>query len=257
MANVFMVEFDKQYDPTICAANEDSRPILTAVHLDPKGWLVASGGFFLSAIPAAFIEPPSGDEFPFDINIPPEIVAQARKTKHAKKAEIEIDLDAHTATAWIWKGSDMRLTGQLINGTFPKWRELIPEQKDIVTTNVITYNDNMLKSATIALGSKGNGLVVFPTSSDKVSDPIGLNRPLPVSTGPGIAFGLNSYTDNGRRPFVIIMPMFVDTDYLYQSAGTLRHDVDEAPLRLNKAGKAIDAEGNVIAKEKAIEPANR
>ncbi len=50
-AQAVAVSFDKDRQIWECAAHEDSRPVLTGVYVDPKGYLVAADGFCLAGVP--------------------------------------------------------------------------------------------------------------------------------------------------------------------------------------------------------------
>ena len=126
------------------AAKDTSRPVLTTVCLDARGYLVAADGFALVARkPFHKIE---FTDSPFTALIPSEFA----KLRFKKDSLIIVDAMAKTVQGTTKAGQTV--THPLADGTFPRWDNLVPVYTPNTKRSPITLSVHELQCVSKALG---------------------------------------------------------------------------------------------------------
>ena len=114
------------------AATEDSRPVLTGVNVDIEGQtatLAAADGFRLSVDKAPLAEA-VGE--PISVIIPARALAEVGRLIDGKDP-VKVTVN-EAKTQVLFDMGDVRLISQLIQGNFPNYSQLIPQQHSTKTT---------------------------------------------------------------------------------------------------------------------------
>jgi len=185
------IQMTNGFQPWLAAARENKvekasdrslKPALLGIWIDPKGYLVASDGFVLAVVPCKITGAPRS--FPGAL-VPADFVkAAAAKKRHNWPAWwplLKLDLVANTAIREVPNGE--RAVVDLITGTFPNWRQLIPARKQLGKQRNTVYDPGLLVKVTGAIA--GNNPTVF-FSKD---------------TGPAVVVGQE------EKAFGLIMPV--------------------------------------------------
>jgi DNA polymerase-3 subunit beta len=115
------------------AATEDSRPVLTGVNVDIEGktvTLAAADGFRLSVDKASLAE---AIEEPISVIIPARALAEVGRLIGDGKESVTVTVNQAKSQVLFDMG-DVRLISQLIQGNFPNYSQLIPQQHTTKTT---------------------------------------------------------------------------------------------------------------------------
>jgi hypothetical protein len=123
-----IVSFDKSYQPWRAASNDDTRPLLTGVQVDPRGLLVATDTHMLAVIPCEI----EGECPPEGVIIPASLLknAAAAVTKRdGALVKVKVDPEKHEASALTKAGW---ATASLIEGKFPAWGRCVEPALDQV-----------------------------------------------------------------------------------------------------------------------------
>lgn len=137
------------------AARDDSRPVLTGVHADFKGELLtlaAADGFRLSVDTAALKGEVSE---PVAVIIPARALDEVSRLIADAKDAVTITVNKERGQVLFAVG-DVRLSSQLIQGTFPNFSQLVPQQhKTRTTINVEDFLRATRAAAIFARDSSG------------------------------------------------------------------------------------------------------
>ena len=142
------------------AATEDSRPVLTGVKIEIKGddfTFAAADGFRLSIYEGKLYEPIAED---LDFILPARALQEANRLAAAQTDVVEFTVTPQRSQA-LFKFDNVELVSQLVQGTFPDFRQLIPESYE--TRVVVGQNsiDSLLRAARTAsiFARDGSGIV--------------------------------------------------------------------------------------------------
>ncbi|KKM71475.1 hypothetical protein LCGC14_1430230 [marine sediment metagenome] len=116
------ISISKDYKVWESAAKEDTRPILQGVYIDPTGYAVAADSFMLAAVPVTVEEGvlPEGG-----VNIPASFLKAAHKATFKRIDRVYLILGEDSVTS---QATDPVMSTPYIQGSFPKWRVLIPKE---------------------------------------------------------------------------------------------------------------------------------
>ena len=140
------------------AATEDSRPVLTGVKIEIKGddfTFAAADGFRLSIYEGKLFEPVSEE---LDFILPARALQEANRLAAAQSETVEFTVNQQRSQA-LFRFDSVELVSQLIQGTFPDFRQLIPESYE---TRVVVSQNSFLRATTRTAGifaRDGSGIV--------------------------------------------------------------------------------------------------
>lgn len=129
------------------AATDESRPVLTGVLADvmpDRLTFAAADGYRLSVSSIALEE---GPQQPFSVVIPARALQELRRISSEEENPIEM-LVAPNRSQVFFHLSDIDLVSQLVEGTFPDYRQIIPK---VSNTKVTLATQDFLKAARMAL----------------------------------------------------------------------------------------------------------
>ena len=109
------------------AASDDSRPVLTGAHLrieDARLTLATADGFRLAVYHLDLAESPSN---PIEIIVPARALQELSRLLIDQDEPVELNVNRNRSTV-LFRLSDVELTAQLIQGTFPSYNQLIPAE---------------------------------------------------------------------------------------------------------------------------------
>ena len=167
--NSVTVEMRTDYEPWRACSKEDSRPMLTGVYVDPKGYLVAADGFMLAVVPAKVRGPKT---FTGAI-LPAPALEMAHRAIGRSSNTVSFTLDVESGRATVPVKASKGVLGtmgvDLITGTYPRWRALIPERKGMGARKYVAYDPTLIGRLARAIGSwpatinmaKGNGPAII------------------------------------------------------------------------------------------------
>ncbi|HNO65561.1 MAG TPA: DNA polymerase III subunit beta [Tepidiformaceae bacterium] len=160
---------------TFAAATDDSRPVLAGVLVEAKeGKLTfaAADGYRLSVYSM-----PS--EQTFSVILPRRALREVQRICHGSTENVRVTIDAKRA---CFEFTDVRLTCQLIQGTFPNYRQLIPSEFKTTATvetkplanavrraGVYMASTNLSNPA-VRMGFNGSELRVWAETNDGEGD---------------------------------------------------------------------------------------
>lgn len=154
MTVTIRISWDKEYQPWECVATDTSRPVLTYIHIDPRGWAVAADGFVLCVVPVD-IEKEEDEEFE-GILAPAQLFKTATLGKRVVSPFLEID----GTRLWTYDKDTNKVESPRGEGTYPNWRALLPEfagrenQENPTSDTMLANLDSKLLSKLV----KGLGL---------------------------------------------------------------------------------------------------
>lgn len=139
------------------AASDDSRPILTGVHMKTEGsklTLASADGFRLAV---ADIELAAAPSDPITITVPARAVREVARFIGESTETVEIRVNQQQ-TQILFSMTDTELVAQLIQGTFPNYSQLIPGE---YTTRTVVDVEEFQREARIAaiFARDGSGIV--------------------------------------------------------------------------------------------------
>ena len=143
----------------ICAAKEESRPVLTALKLLLEGnslTLAAADGFRLAVYKGELANP-----------LPEDMVVDAlppasfmREVQRQIQPDERLDLRFNEARKVIsFRTSGMELTSQLLSGTFPNYDQLIPDKHDTLSTFSADRMREGIQRAVVFVRSSGSDII--------------------------------------------------------------------------------------------------
>ena len=131
---------------TLAAATDESRPILTGVltKFEEKSLtLAAADGFRLSVRTAELAEPVPE---PLSVIIPARALQELSRIASEEEEPITLIIAPDRNQA-LFKASNVELISQLIEGTFPDYRQIIPKS---YTTRTVVNTNEFLKAIKVA-----------------------------------------------------------------------------------------------------------
>lgn len=116
------------------AATDDARPVLTGVKMEVEGdkaTFAAADGFRLSIESAQLMD--AADEA-FDALIPARALRELTALMSGTVSPVEIMVSETSGEAMFRIGDDVEMITQLIAGTYPDYKSLVPENSDTTMT---------------------------------------------------------------------------------------------------------------------------
>ncbi len=116
------------------AATDDARPVLTGVKMEVEGdkaTFAAADGFRLSIESAQLME---AAEEPFEALIPGRALSELTSLMAGTVSPVEIMVSESGGEAMFRIGDDIEMITQLIAGTYPDYKSLVPENADSTMT---------------------------------------------------------------------------------------------------------------------------
>ncbi|MXY79016.1 MAG: DNA polymerase III subunit beta [Chloroflexi bacterium] len=150
------------------AATDDSRPVLTGVHVkiaEDRLTLAAADGFRLAVFHVTTAEAPAET---VEVIIPARALQELGRLLPDREEPVALEINAARSTA-LFRLSDVELTAQLIQGTFPAYDQLIPAQYQ---TRVILDAGEFLREVRTAavFARDGSGIVRLEAGGDGDGD---------------------------------------------------------------------------------------
>lgn len=109
------------------AATDDSRPVLTGVHVkigEDRLTLAAADGFRLAVYHVTIAEAPAET---VEVIVPARALQELSRLLTDREEAVALEINGARSTA-LFRLSDVELTAQLIQGTFPAYNQLIPAE---------------------------------------------------------------------------------------------------------------------------------
>ena len=149
------------------AATEDSRPVLTGVKVDITGQkftLAAADGFRLAVYKGELIESISED---VSFIIPAKTLQEINRLSNNQSSPVEFTVTPSKSQV-LFKLDNIEIVSQLIQGTFPNYETLIPEE---FKTNITVKIDDFLRATKTAaiFARDGSGIVRVNTKDGNLS----------------------------------------------------------------------------------------
>ena len=146
------------------AATEDSRPVLTGTKVELSGEEVtfaAADGFRLSVYRGNLAEPISED---ISFVIPARALQEVNRLIGHQETPIEFTVTPSKSQA-LFRLDDIEIVSQLIQGTFPNYEQLIPQDYG---TRVVVMREEFLGATRTAsiFARDGSGIVRLQVSGD-------------------------------------------------------------------------------------------
>lgn len=178
------------YKPWLCCDTEGSRPVMTTVFVDPEGWLVASNGYAMCAIPCSISEPPADFK---GVCIPSKFLEHLSKVLIRYNDPVTLTVDGDKVSVVYIGGMSLSSTLYDAPNAFPKWRGILKTgQHSEHRYGYYSYTRQYMDAIEAALG----GSMTF------IVQPGGITDPLFILSGQDSAFG-------------VVMPVYrpIETDF--------------------------------------------
>ena len=147
------------------AAVDDSRPVLTGVNVEMNGTelrLAAADGFRLSVHTSSLLTPV--DE-PTTIIVPSRTFLELERLLDQQEGQVDVIVNPQRSQI-MFRTKDVELVSQLIQGTFPPYRQLIPESHS--TRIIVGLQDLARATRTAAIFARdGSGIIRLQASPEK------------------------------------------------------------------------------------------
>ena len=147
------------------AATDDSRPVLTGVHVKTDGvrlTLAAADGFRLAVSDITLAETPSES---VEVIIPSRALRELSRLVGESNEQVEMRINPQR-TQVLFAMTDVEMVAQLIQGTFPNYNQLIPaEYSTKVTVNVDEFKRETRIAAIFA--RDGSGIIRLQMSPNE------------------------------------------------------------------------------------------
>jgi len=139
------------------AASDDSRPVLTGVHMKsdgPRLTLAAADGFRLAVADIQLEESPAET---IEVIVPARALRELSRLIGDSTLPVEMRINPQRSQV-LFEWDDVQMVSQLIQGTFPNYNQLIPAQ---FNTRVIVDVDEFKREARIAaiFARDGSGII--------------------------------------------------------------------------------------------------
>ncbi|GMV87002.1 MAG: DNA polymerase III subunit beta [Dehalococcoidia bacterium] len=139
------------------AATDDSRPVLTGVHIKTEGsrlTMAAADGFRLAVADITLPEAPSES---LEVIVPARALRELSRLVGESNEPVEMRVNPQR-TQVLFAMTDVEMVAQLIQGTFPNYNQLIPAEYG---TKVVVNVDEFKREARIAaiFARDGSGII--------------------------------------------------------------------------------------------------
>ena len=147
----------------LAAATEDSRPVLTGIKVEITGdsfTFAAADGFRLAIYEGKLAEPVSED---ISFILPARALQEVNRLIGGQTGSVEFTVTPQKSQA-LFRMDNVELVSQLVQGTFPDYKQLIPESYD---SRVVVSQDAFLRATRTAsiFARDGSGIVRLHMSS--------------------------------------------------------------------------------------------
>ena len=148
------------------AATDDSRPVLTGVHLridEERLTLAAADGFRLAVYHLDIAEAP---EASIEIIVPARALQELSRLLAEQEEPVELHVNGARSQV-LFRLTDLELTAQLIQGTFPSFNQLIPaDYQTRATVDTVEFLREVRTAAVFARDGSGIvRLVIVPANT--------------------------------------------------------------------------------------------
>lgn len=164
------------------AATDDSRPVLTGVHLkiaEDTLTLAAADGFRLAVYHVTTAEPPAET---VEVIIPARALQELSRMLADREEAVALEINGARSTA-LFRLSDVDLTAQLIQGTFPAYNQLIPAEyqtratldageflREVRTAAVFARDGSGIVRLQVAGATEGPGKLTIQARAEEQGD---------------------------------------------------------------------------------------
>lgn len=139
------------------AATEESRPVLTGVKVEMKGneFVLAAADGFRLAVRRATLDEPISD--PLEFIVPAKTLQEVNRLLGDQDESVEITITPAKSQV-LFRLKDVEIISQLIQGTFPNYRQLIPQSFQTRTVVELQAFQRAARTASI-FARDGSGIV--------------------------------------------------------------------------------------------------
>ena len=145
------------------AAADDARPVLTGIKMEVEGdkaTFAAADGFRLSVEVAQLREP--ADE-PFDALVPARTMSEVQGLLQGSTGTVQISVGEDSKVARFRIADEVEVITQLISGTYPDFRSLIPSSTDTTVEISVDGVDKLARTANV-IARESSSIVRLITS---------------------------------------------------------------------------------------------
>ena len=155
------------------AATEDSRPVLTGIKVEISGdtfTFAAADGFRLAVYEGKLAEP-IADADSLEFIIPARALLEVSRLIGGQSDPVEFTVTQQKSQA-MFKMDNVELVSQLIQGTFPNYKQLVPENYE---TRVVVNQGAFLQATRTAsiFARDGSGIVRLNVTPDEDDQSVG------------------------------------------------------------------------------------
>ena len=155
------------------AATEDSRPVLTGIKVEISGdsfTFAAADGFRLAVYEGKLSEPIADSES-LDFIIPARALLEVNRLIGGQSDPVEFTVTQQKSQA-MFRMDNVELVSQLIQGTFPNYKQLVPESYD--TRAVVNQGAFLQATRTASIFARdGSGIVRLNVTTDDDEQAVG------------------------------------------------------------------------------------
>ena len=155
------------------AATEDSRPVLTGIKVEISGdsfTFAAADGFRLAVYEGKLSEP-IADAESLEFIIPARALLEVNRLIGGQSDPVEFTVTQQKSQA-MFRMDNVELVSQLIQGTFPNYKQLVPESYD--TRAVVNQGAFLQATRTASIFARdGSGIVRLNVTTDDDEQAIG------------------------------------------------------------------------------------
>lgn len=148
------------------AASDDARPVLTGVKMEVEGdkaTFAAADGFRLSIESAQLMEAP---EESFDALIPARALSELMQLMAGTVSTVEIMVSETGGEAMFRIGDEIEMITQLIAGTYPDYKSLVPQNSDTTMAIPLESVEQVARSMQV-IAREGSAIVRMVASNDE------------------------------------------------------------------------------------------
>ncbi len=155
------------------AATEDSRPVLTGIKVEISGdafTFAAADGFRLAVYEGKLLEPVADAES-LEFIIPARALIEVNRLISGQSDPVEFTVTPQKSQA-MFRMDNVELVSQLIQGTFPNYKQLVPENYE--TRAVVNQGAFLQATRTASIFARdGSGIVRINVSPDEDEQALG------------------------------------------------------------------------------------
>ncbi len=148
------------------AASDDARPVLTGVKMEVEGdkaTFAAADGFRLSIETAQLMD---ASEEPFEALIPARALSELSQIMAGSASTVEIMVSEGGGEALFRIGDEVELITQLIAGTYPDYKSLVPAAADSTMTMSLDAISHLARASQV-IAREGSAIVRMVATEDE------------------------------------------------------------------------------------------